>query len=83
MFDKKNLISTTHSYNADVIVTDDQVKNALIKSYRNGKEQKKYPVTYDDILIKQSRSIIFPVKRVEFTSKFLLAKLYQYEINFD
>ena len=38
MFDKKNLISTTHSYNADVIVTDDQVKNALIKSYRDGKE---------------------------------------------
>ena len=38
MFDKKNLISTTHSYNADVIVADDQLKNVLIKTYRNGKE---------------------------------------------
>ena len=34
-------ISTAHSYNADFIVTDDQVKNALIKVYSNDKEQKK------------------------------------------
>ena len=34
------IISTAISYNADLIVTDDQVKNALIKVYRNEKEQK-------------------------------------------
>ena len=33
-------ISTAHSYNADFIVTDHQVKSALIKVYRNDKEQK-------------------------------------------
>ena len=33
-------ISTTHTYNTDFIVTDDQVKNALIKVYRNDEERK-------------------------------------------
>ena len=31
---------TAHSYNADFVITDDQVKNALIKVYGNNKEQK-------------------------------------------
>ena len=33
-------ISTAHTYNTDFIVTDDEVKNALIKLYGNDKEQK-------------------------------------------
>ena len=66
-------ISTANSRNADFIVTDDQVKNALIKVYRNSKEQKVCPVTYHDILIKQS--IIYPTKGAEVTNKFLLTKL--------
>ena len=35
------IISTALSYNADFIVIDDQVKNALIKVYRNEKEYKR------------------------------------------
>ena len=41
-------ISTAHSHNVDFNVTDDEVKNALVKVYRNDKEQKNCPVTYDN-----------------------------------
>ena len=34
-------ISTAHSYNADFILTDNQVKNALTKVYHDDKEQKR------------------------------------------
>ena len=76
-------ISTARSYNADFIVTDDQVKNALIKVFRNDKEQKNCSVTYGNILVRQTRSFIFLVKGIEVINKFLLTELYQYEINFD
>ena len=60
--------SADHSYNVDFIVTVGQVKDALIKVYGNDKEQKNCPATYDDILIKQICSIIFPRKEVEVTN---------------
>ena len=34
-------IYTAHSYNADFILTDNQVKNALTKVYHDDKEQKR------------------------------------------
>ena len=46
-------ISTAHSYNADFIVTNNPVKNALIKVYCYDKEQKHCSVTYADILVRQ------------------------------
>ena len=35
------IIAIALSYNADFILTDDQVKDALIKVYRNEKEQRR------------------------------------------
>ena len=52
--------------------THERVKNALITVYRNDKKRKTLSSSYDDILIKQSRSIIFPTKGAEVTNKLLL-----------